>query len=450
MHQCPLSDRSGRMTEAARGIMTFLEEGSIRPRLPQARRTDCDPHLGKGPRQPGMRRNNSPLILRADLGQGKEIMLRKIRGALLLLLVAFLANIAATAQQERWPESQANAWYAKQPWLVGANYIPDDAINQLEMWQAATFDPAEIDRELGWAESIGMNTMRVFLQDLLWKQDPDGFKHRLDVFLSIAAKHHIRPMFVLFDSCWDPYPKLGPQHPPIPGVHSSGWVQSPGALELSHPEDYPQLREYVRGVVGAFADDSRILAWDLWNEPDNDNEGSYGKEELKNKNQIIQQLLPQVFAWARSAHPTQPLTSGVWYGDWSSFASLPPVAKIQIENSDIVTFHNYGWPEEFRQRVKELQQFRRPVICTEYMARGAGSLFDTILPIAKEYNVGAINWGLVAGKTQTYLPWDSWQRPYVLEQPPVWFHEVFHGDGTPYREEEVRLMRALTRRGAGS
>jgi len=370
------------------------------------------------------------------------------RGMVSLLLVVLTAGVAADAQQDRWSDTQANNWYAKQPWLVGANYIPGDAINELEMWQAASFDPTEIDRELGWAEAAGMNTMRVFLQDLLWKQDPEGFKHRIDVFLSISAKHHIRPMFVLFDSCWDPNPKLGPQHPPIPGVHNSGWVQSPGAVELGHAEDYPELRAYVQGVVGAFAGDSRILAWDLWNEPDNDNDSSYGKEELKNKNQIIEQLLPQVFAWARSVHPTQPLTSGVWHGDWSSLASLPSMAKIQIENSDIVTFHNYGWPEEFSERVKELEQFRRPVICTEYMARGAGSLFDTILPIANEQHVGAINWGLVAGKTQTYLPWDSWQRPYVLEQPPVWFHDVFHSDGTPYRQEEIRLMRSLTGRGA--
>ena len=81
------------------------------------------------------------------------------------------------------------------------------------------------------------------------------------------------------------------------------------------------------------------------------------------------------------------------------------------------------------------------------MARGAGSTFDGSLPIAKRYHVAAINWGLVAGKTQTYLPWDSWQRPYVLIQPTVWFHEVFRNDGTPYRRHEVDLIRELTGRG---
>jgi hypothetical protein len=312
------------------------------------------------------------------------------------------------------------------------------------MWQADTFDPTTIDRELGWAAGIGMNTMRVFLHNLLWEQDPQGFQQRIDAFLIIAARHHIRPVFVLFDSCWEPFPKLGPQHPPIPGVHNSGWVQAPGAAVLADPAQYPRLESYVKGIVGAFANDPRILAWDLWNEPDNGNDSSYAKGEPKNKNEIILGLLPQVFIWARAAHPTQPLTSGLWHGDWTSLATMPALARVQIEQSDVITFHNYGWPEEFEKVIKELQQFHRPIICTEYMARGAGSLFDTDLPIAQKYRVGAINWGLVAGKSQTYLPWDSWQRPYVDRQPTIWFHDVFHPDGTPYRQREVDIIRSLT------
>jgi hypothetical protein len=367
----------------------------------------------------------------------------RIARFLLPLLSFLLFCVAATPahSQQPWSQAQANAWYAKQAWPVGSNYIPDDAINQLEMWQAATFDPKEIDRELGWAQGLGMNTMRVFLHDLLWKQDPDGFKQRINVFLTIAARHHIRPIFVLFDSCWDPDPKLGPQHPPIPGVHNSGWVQSPGRGALTDPAQYPRLEAYVRGVVGAFANDQRILAWDLWNEPDNMNGGSYGKEEPPDKVALVLRLLPQVFNWARAAHPTQPLTSGIWQGDWLSFQTLSPMARIQISESDIISFHNYGWPEDFELRARELQQYHRPIICTEYMARGVGSLFDTILPVAKQFRVGAINWGFVAGKTQTYLPWDSWQRPYVLEQPPVWFHDIFYADGKPYRQREVEIIR---------
>jgi hypothetical protein len=368
--------------------------------------------------------------------------MRLLVGSLFLLLLASQAG--SSELNQRWTEDQANQWYARQPWLVGANFLPSDAVNELEMWQDSTFDAKEIDRELGWAEGLGMNTMRVFLHNLVWEQDSAGFQHRIDQFLTLASAHHIRPIFVLLDSCWDPDPALGPQRPPIPGVHNSGWVQAPGRAMLKDPQQYPKLKAYVQGVVGAFASDPRVLAWDVWNEPDNDNQSSYGKLEPANKVELVLNLLPQVFAWARAEHPTQPLTSGIWTGDWSSLEKMSPMARTQIEHSDVITFHNYDWPEGFEGRVHELEQFHRPMICTEYMARGAGSTFDTILPLANKYHVGALNWGLVKGKSQTYLPWDSWQRPYVLVTPTVWFHDVFHEDGTPYRKREVEIFRTMT------
>jgi Ni/Co efflux regulator RcnB len=208
----------------------------------------------------------------------------------------------AQSRRARWSQQKANDWYGRQPWLVGSDYINRGSINQLEMWQPDTFNPQQIDQEFGWAQAIGMNTMRVFLHDLLWKQDPEGFKDRINVFLDIAAKHHIRPIFVLFDSCWDPYPKLGAQHPPIPGVHNSGWVQSPGKLALEDPAQYPRLKAYVQDVIGAFANDDRILAWDLWNEPDNPNDPAYLSGESKNKVQLVLKLLPRVFGRAPRIH----------------------------------------------------------------------------------------------------------------------------------------------------
>ncbi|HEY3972220.1 MAG TPA: 1,4-beta-xylanase [Candidatus Sulfotelmatobacter sp.] len=364
-----------------------------------------------------------------------------------ILLATALSSGAAFSQSARWSEQKADSWYAHQPWLVGSNYIPRSAINELEMWQAATFDPAQIDKELGWAEGLGMNTMRVFLHDLLWQQDAAGFRNRIDQFLTIAARHHIRPLFVLFDSCWDPLPHLGPQHAPVPGVHNSGWVQSPGAKALADSTDYPRLKEYVQGLVGAFAKDDRILGWDVWNEPGSDQTENYPKTELNNKEKIarVTALLPQAFAWAREMNPTQPLTSGVYEVDISrDAAAQDELEQIQLRESDIITFHNYSWPESFAGEIAWLRQFHRPVVCTEYMARSVGSTFDTILPIAKRERVGAINWGFVAGKTQTYYPWESWQHPYVHDQPPVWFHEVLRPDGTPYRQAEVDLIRHLT------
>jgi hypothetical protein len=367
----------------------------------------------------------------------------------LISVVSFLflsINLGGAEPGQRWTEDRANQWYGQQPWLVGANFLPSDAVNELEMWQAETFDEREIDRELGWAEGLGMNTMRVFLHNLPWEEDSSGFQHRIDRFLTIASKHHIRPVFVLFDSCWDPDPIAGPQRPPIPGVHNSGWVQAPGRAILEDPKQYSHLKAYVQAVVGAFAKDPRVLAWDIWNEPDNTNSSSYGKLEPANKPELVLSLLPKVFAWAREENPIQPLTSGIWQGNWTSVDAMSPMARLQIQESDVISFHNYEWPEQFEKRIQELEQFHRPILCTEYMARGAGSTFDTILPIAKKYQVGAMNWGLVKGKSQTYLPWDSWQRPYVLITPTVWFHDLFYEDGTPYRQREVELFRSITGR----
>ena len=362
-----------------------------------------------------------------------------------LLLTCALMLLSASAQaREVWTKDQANQWYGKQKWLVGSNYIPADAINQLEMWQEGSFNPAQIDKELGWAQGLGMTTMRVFLHDALWQQDEAGFKKRMDTFLAISARHGIKPMFVLFDSCWDPNYKLGPQHPPIPGVHNSGWVQSPGANALADPAQYARLEAFVKGVVGAFAHDDRILGWDVWNEPDNTNGSSYQDTTQARYDQVAF-LLPKVFEWARSADPSQPLTSGIWHQDhWENLASLNSVEKTQLTQSDVISFHDYSWPETFEARAKLLETYGRPIICTEYMARGAGSTFDTILPIGKKRNVGMINWGFVNGKTQTDMPWDSWQRPYTLRPPTVWFHDIFRADGTAYRAREIAIIKRLS------
>lgn len=367
-----------------------------------------------------------------------------------VVLWAMLSAAPAVAADQRWTAAQSNAWYAGRSWLTGANYIPADAINQLEMWQAATWDPARIDRELGWAQTqFGMNTMRVFLHDLAWQQDPAGFKRRVGEFLTIAARHGIRPIFVLFDSCWDPDPHAGPQHPPIPGVHNSGWVQGPGHKAVLDPAQEPRLRAYVTDLVGSFAQDSRVLAWDVWNEPDNDGGGDYAPTDTNPVRARIAVLLPQVFAWARAARPTQPLTSGVWNGgDWSpdNEAKLNPIPRIQLAQSDVISFHNYDWPERFAERVAQLKGYGRPILCTEWMARSAGSTVDTVLPVGRRENVAMVNWGFVKGRIQTDLPWDSWQRPYTRQPPTVWFHDLVRPDGTPYRVREAEIFRMLRTR----
>ena len=353
------------------------------------------------------------------------------------------ATTTAVEKREIWTKEQANAWYAKQPWLVGANYNPSTAINQLEMWQEDTFDPKRIDEELGWAEQIGMNTMRVYLHDLLHKDDAEGLYKRMNTFLEISDKHHIKIVFVLFDSCWDPFPKSGKQRDPKPHVHNSGWVQSPGQKVLQDATQYPRLEKYVKETVAEFKDDNRVLAWDVWNEPDNMTGPSYEAVEIKNKADLILPLLEKAFQWARSTNPSQPLTSGVWVGDWSDETKMLPMHKLQLAQSDIISFHNYNKPQDFEKVIKQLQRYGKPLLCTEYMARPNGSTFEGFLPIARKYNVGMINWGFVDGKSQTKYSWDSWTKKYDAE-PELWFHEVFHTDGTPYKKAETDLIEKMT------
>ena len=309
----------------------------------------------------------------------------------ILITFFFFSLITSNAKSVsyRWTKEQANEWYKKQPWLVGCNFIPSTTINQLEMWQKETFDTETIDRELGWAHDISFNLIRVFLHNLLWGGDRAGFKERLDKFLEIADKHKIKVMFVLFDDCWNENPQLGKQPEPRKGVHNSGWLQAPGKTILNDTTQWNKLGEYEKDILTSFGKDSRVLIWDLYNEPGN-----------SGHNDKTLPLLKKVFAWAREANPSQPVTAGIWANELNNFN------EYQLQNSDVITYHNYGNATSMENEIVELLKLGRPVICTEYMARTRDSKFETHLPILKKYNVGAINWGFVSGKTNTIFPWD--------------------------------------------
>ncbi len=364
--------------------------------------------------------------------------------SLFVLCGLLCATSQAQAQASRaWPVAKANDWQQKHGWLVGCNFSPAYAINQLEMWQPETFDLKAIDHELDLAEGLGFNSVRVFLHDLLWQQDERGFLNRMDKFLAAADKHHIGVMFVLLDACWNPFPKIGKQPEPRPHVHNSGWVQSPGQTILSAPARYEELKPYITGVLRRFRNDRRVHAWDLFNEPDNDTGAAYKNIEITDKPQKALALLQKVVGWARDVKPSQPLTIDVWYGEWGVGAKLNPMQKFSLDNSDVISFHSYGSADELIKRIAELRHYNRPILCTEYMARPQGSAFDPHLALMKAQRVAAYNWGFVSGKTQTIYPWDSWTRTYT-EEPPVWFHDIFRPDGSPYRPEEVTYIRRTT------
>lgn len=351
---------------------------------------------------------------------------------LLAALSAFTACKPTTKEpakekslQVKWTIEQANAWSAENGWLRGSNFNPSSAINQLETWQAETFDTLTIDHELGWAQEIGLNCMRVYLHHVAWNIDKDGFKNRMNKYLEIANRHGIKTIFVFFDDCWNPTYQPGKQPDPKPGVHNSGWVRDPGELLFTDSTLIVTLEAYVKDVLTTFATDNRIVMWDLYNEPGNNN---YGNRSMP--------LLKKVFEWAWQIRPSQPLSVGVWN------PTLTDLNIFQLENSDIITYHNYNGPEEHQTVIDSLRKYGRPLVCTEYMARRNNSLFTNIMPILKKENVGAINWGLVAGKSNTKYAWDE-PIPDGSE-PPLWFHEIFHPDGTPYKQEEVDVIKSLT------
>lgn len=346
--------------------------------------------------------------------------------ALSFLLTGATQTGMAQQRTKPWTKEQANAWYANVKWTAGANYISSNAINQLEMWQAESFDSTLIDRELGYAEGIGMGVMRVYLHHLAWQADKEGFKRRMNTYLTIADRHHIKTIFVFFDDCWVDTYKIGKQPAPKPGTHNSGWVQDPGKLIFMDLTADKMLEGYVKDVLTRFKKDTRILLWDVYNEPGN---SGYGNQSMP--------LLQKVFAWGRAINPSQPLSAGVWN------LRLKELNQYQLENSDVITYHNYANEVEHKQWLDSfLVKTGKPLICTEYMARSRGSRFENIMPLLKQYKVIAVNWGLVAGKSNTIYAWDT----LIADgsEPALWFHDIFRKDGTPFKQEEVALIKSQT------
>ena len=344
----------------------------------------------------------------------------------------------------RWSEAKAWEWQKEQGWMAGANFNPSTAINQLEFFQESTFDRETIDRELAWSAELGMKIHRVYLHNLLWDQDSLGFLSRVDEFLTLANKHNIKTMLVLLDDVWHPIPKLGTQPDPIPFVHNSGWVQAPGAAILGDSLRHHELKNYIKGVMGRFANDTRVVAWDLYNEPDNvANQPGRAEIEIKDKYTFAFSLLKKVMRWAREVNPSQPLTVGLWQGNhklWGTPGALRPLERFMVENSDVISFHAYDEPEIVKEKIVELKKYNRPLLCTEYMARTNGSTFEKILPILKENQIHAINWGFVSGKTNTIFPWSSWNTPFD-SIPKIWFHDVYRTDKTPFSEQEIEFLK---------
>ena len=309
------------------------------------------------------------------------------------------------------------------------------------MWQAATFDISTIERELTWAAAMGMNTVRVYLHDLLFAEAPTDFLARVEMVFAVAASKNIGVIPVLFDGVWNPKPKLGKQPEPKPFLHNSTWVQSPGSDVFYDRSRWSELQQYVVELLSFFKSDDRVIAWDLFNEPDQVDVVTLKLGSRKEKIATATELVGTVFDWAREVGVSQPLTVGVWEYETNGEIVNNSLNQLIIDRSDIISFHCYEPREKLAAVIKSLASHGRPLLCTEWLARSVGSTVD-LLSVFKEAGVGAINWGLVDGRTQTRFPWRSWTEQVNVDEP--WFHELLHPDGSAYDETEVETFRRLT------
>ena len=343
----------------------------------------------------------------------------------------------------KWTINKANRWYHKQDWLVGCNFLPSSSVNQLEMFQKETFDIPTIKKEIKLASQLGFNVLRVFLHDLLWHNKKSLIKN-VKIFLNICDKFNIKVNIVLFCDCWNPVAKLGKQPKPVIGVHNSGWVASPGKIFIDkldsneiNKKELDHLKNYTQGILKNFKSDKRILMWDIYNEP-----GGMGeRKSLK--------LLKLIWKWAREVNVSQPLTSCLKGSVGNK------VINFNKKNSDIITFHDYDKKTLLRNIKKYLKE-KRPFMCTEYMAREMGTTFQYSLPIFKKYNIGCMNWGLVAGKSQTHFNWKTIKKLDIkkkkkiflkknnkIPEPKIWFHDIFRMDGSPYNKNEINFIKKI-------
>lgn len=325
---------------------------------------------------------------------------------------------------ERWTIESAQQWQAEHGWLVGCNFLPSSAVNSTEMWAPESFDLPTITRELDMASGLGFNAARVFLQFLVWESDAVGYLHRFEKVVEAAHDRGIVLLPVFFDDCAfsNREPRLGPQHALREGVHNSGWTPSPGFSRADDAGAWPGLRAYVQAFVGQWGQDVRIAAWDIYNEPGNSGRGDKSLG-----------LLQAAFGWAREMAPSQPITNGVWTDQ------TPSCNRWMLEHSDVISFHCYDTADNTRAAIGKYLSMGRAALCTEWMARHLGSTFLGSLSEWKKASIGCFCWGLANGKTQTHLPWAHMES----SQPELWFHDIFHADGTPYDPDEVALIHAV-------
>lgn len=366
-------------------------------------------------------------------------MKRILLAASICILSIFNTSGAAKASKAarpapvctQWSAEKAREWYDAQQWPVGCCFVPSYAVNQFEMWQEDTFNLPVLDKEFGLCQELGFNLVRIYLHEMLWWDDAEGFKSRIDKVLDLAQAHGLKVTFT-FCTNGGSQQQLGKQPEPLEGIHGGGrWCCSPSTEMMNNRELWPRFKEYLQDILRTYAHDERILYWCLQNEPEN----------IKPDRDPIE-WMKALYEWAWEVRPDQPLSSPVWQrpGYAGAKTRLDAVSWC-LQYSDIITFHCYYGPKELETFIKMLSVFHRPMICQEYMGRNLGSTFELCMPIFKREKVGCLNWGLVEGKCKYRYPWGH--KPEQGE-PDIWFHSIYWEDYTPWCSTEVEYIKRMT------
>ncbi len=349
----------------------------------------------------------------------------------------------------QWTKERIWEWYDARPWIRGCNYMPSDAISNIDMWQGLHFEERfeTAKAELRLAADTGFNAIRIFLSYIVWKEEHDSFMERFERFLTLMDSFGIQAVVCLGDDCQ--VPRDNPYSREHCGEQKFEWGYHGGRKNSQHStrndepgywliDDEPELvYSWVQEIIGRYKDDNRILIWDLYNEP-----GNCKREQLTIPH------LKRFFEIAREIDPIQPLTAGVWTISEKE-EELYEVEQFALEHSDIVSYHKYSPYMINVQVIRKLKKYGRPIINTEWLGRVLGNSLEENFPLFYVEKIGCFNWGFVAGKYQGHEPWNTtWEQYYDGIETNVdftkWFHDLYRSNFRPYNPKEIEIIRTLT------
>ena len=349
----------------------------------------------------------------------------------------------------RWSKERIWNWYNARPWMRGCNYMSADCANRIDQWQSLGFEERfeTTERELELMQRTGFNTVRLIVEYVVWKEEHDGFMERFNRYLSLCAKYGISCMIVLANDCMPPkseqwcLPYIGEQRFEW-GYHGGKKVSQHGVHTGPAPhfylDDEESREDYFKMVcelVTAYKDDNRICVWDVYNEP-----GNSGRQRITLPN------LRSMFEIVRSCNPSQPLTCAVWEISGDESVPLDEVNQYALDHSDIISYHCYKNYNEHVKIIARLKKEGRPLMNTEWLARSYDNDVFSLFPLFYLEKIGCYNWGFVAGKYQTYEPWEfSWVHYYDGTEPNVdftkWLHDLYRPNHRPYDPREIDLIK---------